>query len=85
MDTIYEEDYKGLKVKILPDDESDNPRSWDNAGKLVSWHGRYNLGDEQPRQDPREWLAALLQAELEYNSPAWVAADDLDTRPCWKA
>ena len=24
----------------------DNPRSWDNLGKMVCFHGRYDLGDK---------------------------------------
>jgi hypothetical protein len=40
-------------------DEVDSPRDWDNLGLMVCWHRRYNLGDEQPRQDPADWAAWL--------------------------
>lgn len=40
-------------------DDYDNPREWDNLGTMTCWHGRYSLGDEQPRQEPAEWAADL--------------------------
>ena len=42
------EEYKGYTIKIEHDDYPDNPRDWDNAGEMVCWHRRYNLGDEEP-------------------------------------
>ena len=32
-------------VEIFPSD-TDSPRSWDNLGKMICFHGRYDLGDE---------------------------------------
>lgn len=38
--------HEGFTVRIYPDDTPSNPREeWDNAGKMVCWHRRYNLGD----------------------------------------
>ena len=37
-------------------EDCDSPRGWDNLGTMITWHSRYNLGDEQPRQSPSEWL-----------------------------
>jgi hypothetical protein len=62
MDAIYEEEYKDFTIKIIHDDmDDDGPRSWDNAGKMVCWHNRYNLGDEQPCLNPDEWLQSLAE------------------------
>jgi hypothetical protein len=36
-------------------DEAD-PRQWGNLGCMVTWHRKYNLGDDQPQQAPDEWL-----------------------------
>ena len=48
------------KLKIKQDDDiSDSPRDWDNLGHMVCWHSRYNLGDEQRRDDVNEWLRGL--------------------------
>ena len=57
-----------LTVRIIPDPdlEAMNPREDSTpVGKMVCWHPRYNLGDEQPRGDPEEWLNTLLDEETE--------------------
>jgi hypothetical protein len=60
MESIHEETYKGYTIKIMPDSLSDDPRNWDNAGKMVCWHSRYTLGDKQPKENPVEFLCSLL-------------------------
>lgn len=32
---------------LCQDEDAESPRQWDNLGKMVCWHRRYNLGDEQ--------------------------------------
>ncbi len=45
-------------VTIERDPDPCDPRvEWDNVGIMACWHDRYNLGDEQPKCDPAEWLA----------------------------
>lgn len=45
--SIYsEENYKEYKIKILYDDFPEDPRTWDNLGKMVCFHKRYTLGDK---------------------------------------
>lgn len=39
--------------------ELNHPRDCDNLGVIVTWHRRYALGDQQPKQAPEEWLADL--------------------------
>lgn len=52
----------GYMVKILADDDPSNPRKeFDNAGKMVCWHSRYSLGDEQPDQSPSEFYDEILK------------------------
>jgi len=46
-----------VTVKVIQDMHPSNPRTeWDNLGTMACWHGRYELGDEQPNQDPEEWI-----------------------------
>lgn len=46
METTVEEKRIGdYLIKIFPDENGDNPRSWDNIGTMVCFHNRYNLGD----------------------------------------
>ena len=35
-----------LTVRIEQDDQPDSPREWDNFGRMLCCHGRYNLGDK---------------------------------------
>ena len=49
-----------LKLKIKRDDDPMHPRKeCDNAGRMVCWHRRYTLGDEQPREEPADWKEAF--------------------------
>lgn len=49
-----------IEYTIEPDQDPLNPRTeWDNVGHMVCWHSRYNLGDEQPSEDPTEYLDNL--------------------------
>jgi hypothetical protein len=45
-----------LCVESDPDPES--PREY-AVGTMVTWHKRYTLGEEQPSEQPAEWLAAF--------------------------
>ena len=49
-----------LKFKIKVDESADNPLNNDRLSKIVTWHSRYNLGDEQPTERPVEWLENIL-------------------------
>lgn len=59
MDSVHEEEYKGFTIKIKYDDMRDDPRGWDNAGTMVCWHSRYNLGDQQPKESPEEFMEKI--------------------------
>ena len=60
---IEVEEYKGYTIKIFADEDVADPRKeWDNAGKMCCWHRRYNLGDEQPKCNPSEYLEQLAEA-----------------------
>lgn len=47
-------------VKVYHHFDPINPREWDNLGTMVCWHRGYDLGDEQPRCTPVEYLINLL-------------------------
>lgn len=50
------ETINGLIVKIEPDEFADSPRDWDNAGTMVCWHNRYDLGDKHDYETPDDFL-----------------------------
>jgi hypothetical protein len=37
-------------IEIIQDDYTDGPREWDNLGKMICFHSRYNLGDKHDYQ-----------------------------------
>jgi len=45
------------RLKIVPEGDSSNPRTeFDNLGTMVCWHGRYTLGDVQPKSRPGDYM-----------------------------
>jgi len=56
VDKIEKGDYR---ISIYQDDSDMSPREWDNLGHMVTFHGRYTLGDEQPNESPEEWMEEL--------------------------
>jgi len=52
----HEEIYKGFHIRIVHDEDAENPRSDDNIGTIVTWCRRHIIGDEQPKNDKDEWL-----------------------------
>ncbi|MCX4363931.1 MAG: hypothetical protein OSJ74_11235 [Clostridia bacterium] len=41
------------KLEVFRDEDAENPREWENLGKMVCWHRRYNLGDKHEYEDPQ--------------------------------
>lgn len=66
---IHEEEYKGLTIKIIHDDDPGmNPvEDWDMMGKQMYWHSRMNLGNgykETNKYTAQEWLERELDGDL---------------------
>ena len=38
-------EHKGYHIDIYQDPDPENPRDWENVGRMVCQHGRYKLGD----------------------------------------
>jgi len=53
-----------IRVKIEQDTSPESPREWDNLGVMACWHDRYNLGDEQPKCDPEEYLSEIPEGSV---------------------
>jgi len=58
---VHEEEYKGLLIEIYQDEDAESPRTWDNLGTMVCWHRNYDLGDEQPKCSPKDFLRGLAE------------------------
>lgn len=49
-------------LQIMYDMSHWNPRTdYDNFGRMVCWHNRYNLGDEHSFADPSDFLQDLVR------------------------
>jgi hypothetical protein len=65
MNAVETEEYKGLNIKICQDEDASNPRrDWDNFGKMVCAHRRYDLGDEN--MEPEDILAITERKDVLY-------------------
>lgn len=67
------------RIRVYADDYPDDPRAWDNVGTMACWHGRYSLGDEQPKVSPSEYTYALARA-VDDTLPEWDDATDADVQ-----
>lgn len=68
-DAIHEEEYKGLNIYIIPDDDpqASDPMDFDMLGKQVYWHRRINLGHcykETNKYSPMEWLEREINEDV---------------------
>ena len=51
---------KATKLVIKRDPDPMQARDYNTLGRMVCWHSRHTLGDEQnPNEDPIEWLKEL--------------------------
>ena len=80
VDTI---NYRGFEIKIYQDDMAENPREWDNIGRMLCKHRNYCLGDavghkrgnnpgaDYPR-DAEEIVELMLAAATNENKAAQI-------------
>jgi hypothetical protein len=47
--------YHGIEYKIEQDSDYESPREWDNLGRMLCFHRRYKLGDEDLPYDASEY------------------------------
>jgi hypothetical protein len=54
------------RVRIIRDEDPQNPRDWYSVGRLICWHSRYNLGDDHDydREDFLETLACEAEPDF---------------------
>lgn len=57
--------YKGYSIEVIQDTDPESPRQWDPPSTMVTWHKRYNLGDEQPKEGHDEWLEQMAKIDTE--------------------
>ena len=54
-------------INIHFDGYAESPRTaFDNLGTMVCWHGRYDLGDEQPNEEPHDFFQQMKREDAIY-------------------
>lgn len=61
MEPCEKEEYRGCTINIYYDEDSDDPRNWDNVATFVCEHPRYTLGD---KHDIEECIDDLFNAHV---------------------
>jgi hypothetical protein len=56
--------YKGCTIELIPDEDSECPREWDNVGEILYTSTRYTLGDR--RVESSEIRAITEQTDVIY-------------------
>jgi len=67
-------------IKIEHDDMNESPREWDNLGRMVCWHSRYNLGDDHGYETPNVFVHILSGL---YPDTSTYYLDDEQIDRCW--
>ena len=63
--TTQVSDVPKYRLEIKQDDYADNPReAYDNFGKMICWHRRYDLGDKHGFEEPRDFLKQCVSFTL---------------------
>ena len=39
-------EHEGYEIEVTRDEFPESPRQWDNLGKMIFFHKRYDLGDK---------------------------------------
>ena len=57
------------KIEVIQDENPESPRTWDNMGKMICFHRRYDLGDKHDYKsnDYDGWEELKEQIEKDYN------------------
>lgn len=64
--------HHGLTIRIVPDDDAESPRTYDNLGHMVCFHPRYTLGDDEINPDEYQSVDDLLTTLVDDYDPTVV-------------
>jgi hypothetical protein len=61
------------RLKVVHDSSADSPRSWDNLGKMICFHNRYDLGDKHNyNADDYSGWEEMKKAIIKEENPAVI-------------
>jgi hypothetical protein len=61
---LYSKNYHNHRIDIHPDEYPVNPRDNANLGTIVTWHGRYSIGDKHNFHTPSEFSPLLTDKDM---------------------
>jgi hypothetical protein len=71
-----------LRIKIYQDEFSESPREFCNVGKMICFHGKYDLGDENPKCSPDEYIYEIMRDRESFvankNLPDQIQVQDVE-------
>lgn len=70
MEPVLTEKHGELTIEIHADENPESPRDWDNMGKMVCFHSRYELGDKHDH--PIEEARLLEDADHVLSLPLYL-------------
>lgn len=56
-----------VRVRVIQDEDAEDPQGWDNLGKMMCWHSRHQLGQRHSCKTPAErkaWVVHKLTGKL---------------------
>ena len=61
------------RLKVVHDSSAESPREWDNLGKMICFHNRYDLGDKHNyNSDDYSGWEEMKQAIIKEENPAVI-------------
>lgn len=72
MDAIETFEKNGYTITLHQDDNPESPREWDNLGKMICFHNRYDLGDKHDLQAKDYTNGSEIRAVLEARGAAVI-------------
>ena len=65
MTETYKKGDEYLRIEVDPDPVNWREEGDCHVGTMVCWHGRYILGDEQPKEDPQDYEEGLPEDRIQ--------------------
>jgi hypothetical protein len=81
MDTVETVEYKGYQIRIVQDQDPEDPREWDNLGRMLCAHKRYRLGDSLSQAAP-DWPRGWVQCYSSWGEVEKAIYDELGAVVC---
>ena len=66
-----------VRLEVWRDTDAEDPRKWDELGRMICWHSRYRLGDKHSYSSPDDFLGRLYAEQDCRYDPDSVESEEL--------